>query len=220
MGDVVKVLYERFLMRDLLGKVGPGFVAVAAVLTALQINIPALLPDEKTLWLLWVAAIPILFLAGLALQILGERLGVHSASPRPRYYLYFFSTRGRWREANQDFDRRVALFRNIPPPSSTADAQAQRERFVYLKEGSGNMGLAILVALICLLTGGLPWTDIRCVLLLVLSFVLFTSHCMHARRQALFEIHVLNGIQTTAGIKLLSDTDAQAMLDRIGGGRL
>lgn len=207
-------------MRDLLGKVGPGFVAVAPVLTALKINVAGLLPDEKTLWLLWVAAIPILFLAGLALQILGERLGVHSASPRPRYYLLFFSTRGCWFEANQDFDRRLALFRNVPPPSSTADAQAQGERFVYLKEGSGNMAIAIIVALISLIAVGLPWTAVRCLLLLLLSLVLFTSHFMHAKRQAVFEIHVLNGIQNTDGTKLLSDADAQVMLNNIGGGRV
>jgi len=220
MGDVVKVLYERFLMRDLLGKVGPGFITTFSVLSALKINITALLPDEKTVWLLWVAALPILFLIGLALQIIGELLGLHSASPRPRYYLCFFNTRGRWCDVNLDFDRRLSMFRNAPSGSLSPDAQAQRERFVYLKEGSGNMALAFFVALTCLRTTGVPWKDVGLLLLALLSLALFASHFMHAKRQAVFEIRTLNKIQTPGGVKLLPDADAQAMLDKIQGGNL
>ncbi len=69
MSDIIKVLYEKFLMRDLLGKVSPGFVAVATVLSALDVKIANLFPDERFLWILWVSALPVLFLVGLALQI-------------------------------------------------------------------------------------------------------------------------------------------------------
>jgi hypothetical protein len=114
MGDLAKILYEKFFMRDLLGKVGPGFVATFAVLKTLDVDVTAVVPRKEALWLLWVAALPALYIAGLALQISGERLGLHSASPKPRFLL-FFSTTGNWAKANEDHDRRLVLTRNAPP---------------------------------------------------------------------------------------------------------
>ena len=237
MSDIIKVLYEKFLMRDLLGKVSPGFVAVATVLSALDVKIANLFPDERFLWILWVSALPVLFLVGLALQIVGEFIGLCSPSPRPRYILFrvgnlicwglhkltkcdiFLN----WRNVNEDFDQRVSIICSAPKEVLEGHFQANYERFVYLKEGSGNMALVLFVVWIWLLQNT-KWTDIRCIFLVALALALWASHWLHAYRQAKFEILTLNKIKVTtggvAGQPLLPDLKAKEMLARFSGSSL
>jgi hypothetical protein len=221
MGDFVKVLYERFLMRDLLGKVGPGLITAFSIISALGIDLIGLLSAaRKTMWLFWLAALPIFFIIGLAVQIVAELLGLHSASPRPRYYLIIFSSWGAWRDVNIDFDRRLALLRNAPSNALSSDAQAQRERFVYLKEGSGNMAAALIVTLVCILVEKAPLSYDGILPVVLFCLALFASHFIHAKRQAIFEIRTLNKIQVSRNTKLLPDPEAGEMLNRIKGGIL
>ncbi len=67
MGDLVKIIYEKFFMRDLLGKIGPGFVTTFVILKTLEIDVTTLLASRETLWLLWVSALPTLYMVGVAL---------------------------------------------------------------------------------------------------------------------------------------------------------
>lgn len=224
MSDIVKVLYESFLMRDILGKVAPGFVSVYAGAAAFSIETTQYLPDERALWLLWVSALPILFLVGLAVQIASEFIGLHSASPRPRYVLLGIGNLiakkmcwNNWTSVNRDFDRRLALLRNPPTGELGAEFQAQRERWVSLKEGSGNMATALLIA-----GTTLAWKSDTCfgepVVLICVSLILYSSHFVHSHRQAVFEIRTLANIRDSSGVSYLAD--AQAMLDRIRAGPL
>jgi hypothetical protein len=214
-------------MRDLLGKVAPGFVAVSAGASALSLDVRQYLPDDRTLWLLWTSALPILFLVGLAVQIASEFIGLHSASPRPRYVLFGLGNliahalgRDGWSLVNRDFDMRLAMLRNPPAGALSAEFYAQRERWVYLKEGSGNMATALFIAGVCLVgrTGIQFWCPIV-LMTFGLSLVLYLSHWIHAHRQAIFEIRTLNRVQANGGPYLPND-DAQQMLKRIRGGDL
>lgn len=208
MGDFAKILYEKFFMRDLLGKIGPGFVATFAVLVALDVDATTIV-SEKTLWLLWVVAIPTLYIAGLSLQILGEQLGLHSASPKPRYFLLFFSTTGNWAKANEDHDKRLVLTRNAPPYKWGDGAKQQLERFIYLKEGSGNFALALLVVLLSLFFDPTDLSTAIIIVLVIVILALFSSHVIHAKRQARFEILSLKQNE------LLKEDEANDMLTRV-----
>jgi hypothetical protein len=190
MSDVIKVLYEKFFMRDLLGKIGPGFAATVAVLKALNVELTSLMLGKDALWLLWVASIPIIYIIGLSLQILAELVGIHSASPKPRY-IFLKSSTGNWKKANDDFDLRLTKIRKATSIEWGDGAKEQRERFVYLKEGSGNFAMASIIVIISLLFKK-PIEQMCDIFILIgLSLVLYASHVIHAKRQARFEIRTL-----------------------------
>jgi len=68
---------------------------------------------------------------------------------------------------------------------------------VVLKEACGNMGLALLIAVACMAgTQGMDQTGA----VAILATLALASHALHARRQATFEINVLenNGLLTTS----------------------
>lgn len=190
MGDISKVLYEKFFMRDLLGKVGPGFVAVISVLKVLNVDVSTLMPGKETTWLLWVAALPILYMVGVSMQIIAELVGLHSASPKPRYFLFKLST-GDWCKANDDFDFRITKISNATSDKWGDGAKEQRERFVYLKEGSGNFAVASLIVVLTLLFDKPKEHYSEIIILIFLSIAMYASHIIHAKRQARFEIRTL-----------------------------
>ncbi len=85
--ELAKTLYEKFFMRDALGKVTPGFIAILALVHASGIEPVDLMADvpAEDPWLLvvYVPIIPACYLVGLGLQTVGEYLALHSANPRP-----------------------------------------------------------------------------------------------------------------------------------------
>lgn len=207
MGDFTKILYEKFFIRDVLGKLGPGAIATVILLYAVAdpksaATIAKLLEGGVAFFI----ALPLFYMVGIALQISGERIGLHSSSPRPRYILVFFRSCGNWAKANTDLDDRLVLIQTAPPDKWTDGAKEQRERLVYLKEGSGNMALALFVAAVCLYAW--PQTSIS-LLAGIFTIVLYVSHLMHAERQARFEVNVLR----MSGI--LEPGVADSMLKRI-----
>lgn len=211
MGDLAKVLYERFFLRDLLGKVAPGYFAMLALFAVVGGDGRATLgvghPGDQG-WLLWVSALPAVYMVGLALQVLGEFIGLHSPSPKPRYVCFFKAT-GLWREANADFDDRLAIIRNAAAERLTAGAREQRERFVVLKEASGNAALSILVVLVTGVLNDVTNSRPTWVVLSLLAAILLVSHFLHGQRQARFEINVLRDVG------LLTPERAAAMAKRI-----
>lgn len=177
MNELLNVLYEKFLMRDLVGKLGPGFVTGSALLAYFDLDVIAVVPADVGQWIL-VALLPAMWSLGVALQILAEFIGLHSASPRPRWVL-FYPTWGSWQKVNSDLDERIAL---IGSATWTESARQQRERFVYLKEASGNFGAASLVAAALALHSGAGLLSGKFLVLLVIATGLFLSHLVHAVR--------------------------------------
>ncbi len=207
-GELTKTLYDEFFKRDLLGKFGPGSMAILAVSVALNVGTHLSVNPNAVQWLIVVAAVPLAFVTGVSLQIVGELLGLHSASPRPRY-IGFRPSKGKWKEVNDDYDKRLILIRNASEDKWRAGSKAQRERFIVLKETCGNNGLALLVVLGCLLA---RWSSDRLgatVVVAVLALLCLVSHFLHATRQARFEIGVLEQSN------LLDKNYADAMRNRV-----
>jgi len=208
MNDIAKIVYEKFFMRDLLGKILPGTIISLAILSSLGItDTSKIIPFQELRSLLWLFILAWSILAGLALQILGELIGFHSASPRPQRILFFIKIT-KWYQVNEDFRERLSLIRNASDEQWTSGAKEQRERFVYLKEGSGNLALALLVLFLRYMFSGSAFYPLPMAILLF-AIILYWSHLIHATRQAFFEIRTLE--QSS----LLTSEKAQAMSERI-----
>lgn len=201
MSDFAKVLYEKFFMRDFMGKLGPG--AVVLVMVGYLLCGEGFDISRTPIALLWIAGLPFAYMIGLSIQILSELLGVHSASPRPRYIVFF----PKQYPENEDLNRRTTLIGKATDTQWTVNAKEQRERFVVLKEASGNMSMAVFIGLV-LAWSGLGGVNISIFLNvagIVVVVVLYLSHRIHASRQATYETNVLE----EAG--LLSKDEANTM---------
>ena len=201
MSDFAKILYEKFFMRDFMGKLGPG--AVVLVMVGYMLHREWLDISGVPTALLWVAGLPFAYLIGLGVQILSELLGLHSASPAPRYIL-FIKTKF---SANTELDKRMALIGKATDTQWTVNAKEQQERFVVLKEASGNMSMAVLIGLILAWSGlgGANISVFHKVAGIVVVGVLYLSHLIHAIRQANYETRVLKEVG------LLSEEEASTM---------
>ena len=188
MADLAKILYEQFFRRDLLGKVGPGLLV--AFLFQDQFSELGVSIDLSASGLLVV--VPFAYALGVALQIGGEYVGLHSASPYP--HRVFRRTTGRWHDANIHFRDRLTIVRAAAKEGNwSADQESQRERFVVLKELSGNYSTALFVLLAVNLVGSDRNVPLA-VFAGVLASLLWLSHRLHALRQAQFEINSLEKI--------------------------
>lgn len=190
MTDLVKYLYEKFLMRDLLGKVVPGLLFIFCLSHALEID-PRLFLTKFPIpeWLYGLMIFGISILAGLGLQVIGETLLLVSAHPHPISILW---QPRKGREARRLFRKRMSDFSK----GQNEAQKEQRERYVYLIEGSGNLSLSFLSASITQL--GNPKMAISFIGLFVLFLFV---HKIHVSRQAHYEIAIIRG----RGEKLKSD---------------
>ena len=204
--DLAKVVYDDFFRRDVLGKLGPGILAALplALVAGFDEDMMTSLPFPE--WLFWVAAIPLVYSLGVALQITGELIGLLSPSPRPRWILFFFRP---WAAVNVDFEDRVALISNASSQQWSDGAKKQRERFVVLKEASGNSSLALMVVAVYLAIYVSPTPKGAIAVCLIAALALWASHIVHAHRQAIFEINTLRN----SGI--IPQQRAQEMHDRL-----
>jgi hypothetical protein len=201
-----QVLYSKFFLRDVLGKVIPGAIAVLVLWHSFTSDSLADLPEkvfgakDPYQWVLLLGSIPLCLLFGLALQIFGENLGAHSASPAP-HHLFFQSIRKKgdnyknWGQINDDFALRLELIR-AKSKELGLDVIEQRDRLVYLKEGSGNLSLALAVGSIMGWLGKIGFSKLDLdfgplVLFSLLVVPFWYVHWLHARRQASFEIGTL-----------------------------
>lgn len=216
MDNLASVIYEKFFMRDLLGKLTPGAISMLAVFYLLVPDAFNTLYMKSWPWIFWLLAIPLCLLAGLGLQIMGELLGVHAASPFPQWVV-FVRIGGRWDRANRQFRTRQAIFLTTPDGKLPRAVQAQRERLVYLREGSGNLALALAVWLGILMIKPIEGfgANVRASLFIVIAVLLF-CHFLHGARQAIIETRALG----RAG--LITPEQEREMLEQIpfssGGG--
>ncbi len=217
-------------MRDLLGKFAPGLIFLLSLQHALAVDLTSLaghMPDRgwrelfsaqanPWLWIFWVAAIPTCMIAGLLLQVTGEFLCIHRAAGHPwppiaplqRVVSSFIEN------AKQSFDdqlRCLVLLRKAQSEDRLlVGVSAQYERFVALKEGSGNFSLALIAATISLWYFPAPgWSEAAVFVLAAMAFALWYVHCVHAVRQATYMIATLQA----AGD--LDEAEAQLMKSRL-----
>lgn len=179
--DWVRYIYDKFFMRDLLGKITPGVIELYALSILAGAGVPT--HAMKWPWPLYFVVAAAAEVTALAFQTLGEWVGIHSASPRPRRVLFFPA----WGRIYEDFRSRLSMITQASTDEWSKEAGMQRERLVYLKEGAGNLGIAMLLlapTLECLQGWGIS-------LMLLFSGLLIGTHFVHGRRQAEHELRAL-----------------------------
>jgi hypothetical protein len=190
MGDLANVLYKQFFLRDLLGKVVPGTMVLLALYSIIpqEARNALALPDGSSWYmgLIWFAFSLVL---GLGLQVVAEGLGFHSAHPRPLTICFRRYEKGE--KVRDLFRSRQAQFQK----TATESQKEQRERYVYLKEGSGNVAFGLLF-----LAAAHLHNRQLLVTILIVALVLWYTHIVHRPRQAYYEIKVLDLLPDPSGV--------------------
>ncbi|MFC2142699.1 ankyrin repeat domain-containing protein, partial [Acidobacteriota bacterium] len=89
MKDMLQFLYEKFLMRDIIGKLTPGFIVLLTFYYSLNDSIfHTSLKDPSFKIAVWLI-FPISYLIGIILQIVGELIGLHWTCKTPKFILLF-----------------------------------------------------------------------------------------------------------------------------------
>lgn len=185
MDTFARLLYQKFFLRDVVGKIAPGGIAVLAVVQNLErLQIGGVI--------FTFVALGVFFLFGLALQVVGELLGLLSASPKPHHvllapvgWLQRLPVFAHWWQVNEDSTERLTRLQCALPGQVSAEAMAYWEYLAALRESAGNLALALLVTAMSFETGSIG------VVALLLFFLLWSSHKLFAKRQARFEITIL-----------------------------
>lgn len=191
MESFVKVLYQSFFMRDILGKVMPGLITLCAILSCFNLTVDDLSKINNGLsYPVWLIIIPLSFLTGLTLQIAGETIGLHWWSPRPAPSNLLFKKwiPKNWYQVHEDWNKRFILVRSASSKQWNSKCRDQYERFVYLREGSGNLFLSILVFYTIT---PYRFSTFQHLIFITLLIMTFRTHIVHAYRQSYFEIREL-----------------------------
>jgi len=194
MAEFANILYKQFFLRDLLGKIVPGaivFLALYSIIPKETVSVVSM-PDSLD-WLLGLVLFASFMLFGICVQTIGELSGLHSAHPRP---LIAFLQNEKGVKARNLFRERQARFGKEANDSQ----KEQRERYVYLKEGTGNFALALFISAFAV------WGQWQLMILMVLISVLaYFTHMMSRSRQGYYEMKVL-GLMPKAGEKNEQET--------------
>ena len=208
LGDFFSSFYSKFVLRDLCGKVVPGSIVLFALVSSVVWQEPTAVFDIPVAG--WVIIYGLAWIAGFAVQALGEKTG------GIRYYPKILERKA-WEDllpvdlssiemskpgGNKDFGQRNWLgFYNCFHGIASDAATQQRERFVVIKEGCGNSFMAlivleIMIVLDVVLRWEMSWDTLRPhlasgVLLCVLTYFLFVMHRLHVNRQFLHMLTVL-----------------------------
>lgn len=202
MDTFARIFYQKFFLRDVVGKIAPGGI----VLFALMQNLEVLGEKGLTASLVLVA---FCFLIGLVLQIIGELLGLLSASPKPHHVLLLpvgwlqrvLPLFTHWWQVNEDATERFVRLHCASARQIAPAAFAYWEYLAALREGAGNLSLGLLMASLFTASESGQFG----VLALLSFFVLLATHKLFAKRQARFEITIL------ARAGLLSPEETRAM---------
>ena len=202
-GNAIKNLYDKFLLRDLLSFIIPGAIVVLAALLlflpeqSLWQRLEALFEYSRDMhWLLYIPLFGVFYLVGFAVQCLGELFGVISSSPPDEYP---WQLKQRWNILNignrwtkdkdkiwwNEYYEKIEEFFEVT--KSDEDAVQRRERLIVLKQMCGNGLLSIFIAGIFL---GISFCSLSWVKILVPSLVTFSlfisllwGHRVHVLRQ-------------------------------------
>ena len=129
--------YSRFVLRDLMAKIGPGSITLAAIGIILSgasdVYIASIISMSFWGWIIFIA---IAWLIGFSIQGLGEILKIIRYYPR-----YEDSNKKKKLELNRWY-RILNDFRN----NATKIDDQQNERLVIIKEACGNGSLSLLLS--------------------------------------------------------------------------
>lgn len=217
MHTFAEILYQKFFLRDVVGKIAPGYIVCLAALNLGDMQMEDFfLAWQPSAFVLVLVELAGFYLMGVALQVAGELLGLLSASPKPHHVLLVpvgwlkrWPLFQQWWQINEDSaDRLFRMFCS----SQQLDPKIV-EQSVYLaalKEGAGNLALALFIGLIAIWTSSGKPQLISSVLILLGTFFLWSGQLLFAKRQARFEVAAL----AHAGI--LNRGEAEAMGKNVG----
>jgi hypothetical protein len=196
------LLYTDFLLRDVFGKMVPGLVVLLSLLVVAGIGDL----DTKALafdWWSWVFVIGLAWTFGFAVQSVGEALGIirytpptavtgSSSTRRERLAAWSrrVGARVSWRPARGEDEHFRAAYRELMQVTAccSADVRRHHERFIVIKEASGNAGCSFLLALALLGVNRLfPWPGWSGLALTVYGLALLRMHHRAVWRQQWFQ---------------------------------
>jgi len=168
MGDTIKYLYEKFILRDFFAKIIPGFVILLSIATILTEKSPiyliTLVPNWNTHLFLLIAGLS--WVLGFVAQEIG-----------------------RWFRVLRTEDPVNKLI-TLARLKGEEDLKHQRERHVVIKEATGNLAMALVVLLVVSLVK-IPNMILRVsVAIGVPALILFVRHRYMAKRQTEIDIEI------------------------------
>ncbi|NOV29603.1 hypothetical protein [Methylomonas sp. ZR1] len=132
--EITDSLYSSFVARDFFAKVLPGGVVFSALIFSIFYGNPDFEQLQKIPSFLWLFVYGYCWILGFFVQGFGERINVVRASPK--------------NVSNSEYHEGVSVF--FVSTRNHAD-RLQRERFVVIKEATGNMAVAISIGLLIVL---------------------------------------------------------------------
>ncbi len=162
MAGLFESFYQQFVLRDLFSKVLPAAVVLVSTIWTLrgELTLEPLRVDVP--WFQSGLCVGALWLLGLALQQFGRLLGLCQYHPKERSHEDFLA-------------RKVRISMRAPP-----ECRREIERFVVIKEATGNTGTALALSAVSLFGSGalvrerdLVGAAIACA---VLAFLLLRFH--------------------------------------------
>jgi len=188
-GDAIKYLYDKFILRDVLSFITPGAIVVLA---ATHLFFPEVCYYHYHIpWPFYIVIFGVFFVAGFAVQCLGEIIGFIRFTPYPENN---WRRRGRifccnWRK---DYDKADSKETNIwfweehrksneffeainRDTMNNQDVRLGRERLVALQQMCGNGFIAILIAVILFSISLCPATWVKILLASLVALLLLLA---------------------------------------------
>lgn len=175
MADIEKIkeitdsLYSSFIARDFFAKVLPGSVVISALVYSTYGEKLDFEQLQKIPTFIWFLVYGQCWIFGFFVQGLGERLNILRVSPED--------------ESNAQYHARISDF--IVSARNNVD-RLQRERFLIIKEATGNMAVAVLMGLLIVLQQLFvpQWrTVLHAVLAVLGTYILLWFHQIHQSRE-------------------------------------
>jgi hypothetical protein len=194
MGEALKYLYDKFVIRDLLSFVTPGAIVLWAVLYFYNRE----LLNTHTHWLIYIPIFGLIYVIGFAIQCFGEILDLvitQRLMPSSRYQRWGFFLCD-WRNKADALQWWRKLYRTIITQNITIKRQDKEvrewasqdiERLVVLKQMCGNNFCAFILAAIAIGISYIPIFELKISLLCLLIGLpllasLFWGHRVHVLR--------------------------------------
>ena len=172
LSGILDKIYDKFILRDLFAKIIPGLILIASFFYLLSGNI---IEIEKIGKSLWCFLIGLSWIVAYGIQSFGE------LSHLIKYYNKNFKT-------DEDWYNEYNLFLN----NSTIAEKSICERFIIIKEATGNLAISLILSLILLTTKSITEDyhtiiseDYLIVVATIFSFslLLLRMHDIHVERQ-------------------------------------
>ncbi len=154
MGDAIKYLYDKFILRDLFSFITPGAIVI---LTAIVLFVPqaTLLAWSRYIpWLFYIPLFGIFYVTGFAVQCLGVFLGcirlhkIEESSITQRFRMLFGKLRSKEDVSKSAREKEVDF---LNATAKAVWARQHHERSVILKQMCANNLWAVIIVVFTLL---------------------------------------------------------------------